>query len=198
MNEKAQGRANAVRIIGGKWRGKKLSFPAIDGLRPTPDRIRETVFNWLQFDMHGARVLDVFAGSGAFGLEALSRGADYAVFVEKDLQAAKQLNSHLHELHIDNAQVEQVDATHYLRHRPGQPFDVVFLDPPYGQNLLQPCMAQLENQGFLTDNAYIYVEAESTLKTLPLPDNWRLHRSKHSGQVSYHLAIRETQQESTP
>jgi 16S rRNA (guanine966-N2)-methyltransferase len=192
MPLKAPGLSNTVRIIGGQWRGKKLSFPDVDGLRPTPDRIRETVFNWLQFQLQGARVLDLFAGSGAFGLEALSRGASYAVLVEKERNAVTQLNSNLRELRIDNALVEHSDAQHYLQQRSEQPFDVVFLDPPYGQNLLQPCMTQLENHHFLADNAYIYIEAESTLKTLPLPENWHLHRSKHSGQVSYHLAIRES------
>lgn len=193
MPKKAPGRANTVRIIGGQWRGKKLSFPDVAGLRPTPDRIRETVFNWLQFHLHGARVLDLFAGSGAFGLEALSRGASYAVLVEKERNAVIQLNTHLRQLRIDNnARVEHSDALRYLQHRPEQPFDVVFLDPPYGQNLLPPCMDQLENHQFLADNAYIYIEAEKKLKTLPLPENWRLHRSKHSGQVSCHLVIRES------
>jgi 16S rRNA (guanine966-N2)-methyltransferase len=192
MSKKAPGRSNTVRIIGGQWRGKKLSFPEVDSLRPTPDRIRETVFNWLQFQLQGARVLDLFAGSGAFGLEALSRGASYTVLVEKERNAVTQLNTHLRQLRIDNARVEHSDALRYLQQRSEQPFDVVFLDPPYGQNLLQPCMTQLENHQFLADNAYIYIEAESRLKSLPLPENWRLHRSKHSGQVSYHLAIRET------
>jgi len=192
MNKKTPGLTNTVRIIGGKWRGKKLSFPNITGLRPTPDRIRETVFNWLQFELQGARVLDLFAGSGAFGLEALSRGAAYAVFVEKDSKAVEQLNTQLRELRIDNAQVEHCEAIRYLQRNADQPFDIVFLDPPYGQQLLKPCMADLENNHFLANNAYVYIEAEYTLKTLPLPQNWHLHRSKHSGQVSYHLAQRTT------
>ena len=191
MTRKAPGLTNTVRIIGGKWRGKKLGFPSIPGLRPTPDRIRETVFNWLQ----GARVLDLFAGSGAFGFEALSRGAAYTVFVEIDRNAVAQLKTHLRALHIDNAQVEHCAAVQFLLggllDADRQPFDIVFLDPPYGQNLLQPCITELENRQFLADNAYIYLEAERALKTLPLPENWRLHRSKHSGQVSYHLAVRE-------
>ena len=190
MNKKAPRLSNTVRIIGGKWRGKKLSFPSIAGLRPTPDRIRETVFNWLQFELQGARVLDLFAGSGVFGLEALSRGAAYAVFVEKDHKAVTQLNMHLHELHIDNATVTHCDAVEYLKTGQELPFDVVFVDPPYGQQLLSPCLAELENRHFLANHAYIYIEAESSMKSLPLPKNWLLHRSKHSGQVSYHLAQR--------
>jgi 16S rRNA (guanine966-N2)-methyltransferase len=190
MIKKAPGLTNTVRIIGGKWRGKKLSFPSITGLRPTPDRIRETVFNWLQFELQGARVLDLFAGSGAFGLEALSRGAAYAVFVEKDAKVVAHLNTHIRELGIDNARIENCDAVGYLQRGTEPAFDIVFLDPPYSQQLLQPCMAELENNHLLTDNAYVYIEAEYTLKTLPLPQNWHLHRSKHSGQVSYHLAVR--------
>jgi len=195
MNKKSRGLSNTVRIIGGKWRGKKLSFPSIDGLRPTPDRIRETIFNWLQFELHGARVLDLFAGSGAFGLEALSRGASYVIFVEKDATAVAQINTHLRDLHIDNALVEHSDARRFLQQAPPQAFDIVFLDPPYGQQLLAPCITELEKRRFLSDNAYIYLEAESSLKNLPIPQNWRLHRSKHSGQVSYHLAIREPHSE---
>jgi 16S rRNA (guanine966-N2)-methyltransferase len=195
MNKKVPGLTNTVRIISGKWRGKKLGFPSIAGLRPTPDRIRETVFNWLQFELQGARVLDLFAGSGAFGFEALSRGAAYAVFVEMDAKVVAQLNTHIRQLRIDNAHVEQCAAIRFLQHGAEQPFDIVFLDPPYGQQLLSPCMAELENKHFLTNNAYVYIEVESTLKTLPLPKNWHLHRSKHSGQVSYHLAVREPNSE---
>jgi len=198
MHKKPRGLTNTVRIIGGKWRGKKLGFPDIPGLRPTPDRIRETVFNWLQFDLTGARVLDLFAGSGAFGLEALSRGAAYAVFVEQNREAVSQLNHHLKELRIETALVLHSEAQRFLAQAPEQAFDVVFLDPPYGQHLLAPCIAALENRGFLVDNAFIYIEAESTLESLPLPTNWRLHRSKHSGQVSYHLAIREPHSETNP
>ena len=188
---------NTVRIIGGKWRGKKLSFPSIAGLRPTPDRIRETAFNWIQFEVSGARVLDLFAGSGAFGFEALSRGAAYAVFVEKDTSAVAQLNNHCQEMNIENALIEPCDALQFLKQTvsqaAGQPaFDIVFLDPPYGKHLLEPCMNDLEQQHLLTDKAFIYLETESSLTLPPLPCNWRLTRSKHSGQVSYYLAVRET------
>lgn len=192
MNRKGRGLTNSVRIIGGKWRGKKLVFPPIGGLRPTPDRVRETVFNWLQFQLPGARVLDLFAGSGAFGLEALSRGAAYALFVDKDGNAVAQLKTHLRDLCVDNASVEHCDSTRFLQYPAPRPFDIVFLDPPYGQNLLEPCMLGLENQRFLANNAFIYLEAESGRQTLPLPDNWRLYRSKQSGQVGYHLAIRDS------
>lgn len=184
---------NTVRIIGGKWRGKKLSFPSIPGLRPSPDRIRETVFNWIQFELPNSRVLDLFAGSGVFGFEALSRGAAYTVFVEKDAKAVAQLKIHCREMRIENAHIEHCDALQFLNEPAGQPpFDVVFLDPPYGKDLLAPCINDLEQQHILADKAFIYLEVESNRPLPALPSHWRLHRSKHSGQVSYHLAIRET------
>jgi 16S rRNA (guanine966-N2)-methyltransferase len=183
---------NTVRIIGGKWRGKKLSFPSLPGLRPTPDRIRETVFNWLQFEMADARVLDLFAGSGAFGFEALSRGAAYVLFVEKDAKAAAQLKSHCRSLQVENVDIELGDVSQFLNHTVLQsPFDIVFVDPPYGKHLLEPCIMDLERHNLLTDKAFIYLEAESGLALPPLPACWHWYRSKQSGQVSYHLAIRE-------
>lgn len=192
MKNKPRGLSNTVRIIGGKWRGKKLAFPSVQGLRPTPDRIRETVFNWLQFELRGARVLDLFAGSGAFGLEALSRGAAYVIFVDKDDNVVKQLRSNLREIDIENADVKHSDAIEYLQHKPDIPFDVVFLDPPYGKHLVERSVAALEENSFLTSNAYIYIEAESELKDLDLPPGWKLHRSKRTGQVGYHLAVKKS------
>jgi 16S rRNA (guanine966-N2)-methyltransferase len=184
---------NKVRIIGGKWRGKKLSFPGIPGLRPSPDRIRETVFNWIQFDIAGARVLDLFAGSGVFGFEALSRGAAYAVLVEKDAKAVAYLRSHCRDMAMENARIEHSDALQFLKqHTPPRAYDVVFLDPPYGKQLLEPCINALETRHLLAEKAFIYLEEENRLPLPPLPPHWRLHRSKQSGQVSYHLAIRET------
>lgn len=192
MKNKPRGLSNTVRIIGGKWRGKKLAFPSAQGLRPTPDRIRETVFNWLQFELQGARVLDLFAGSGAFGLEALSRGAAYVLFVDKDDKVVKQLRSNIRELNIENADIKHCDAIEYLQHAPQNPFDVVFLDPPYGKHLVGSSVTALEKHSFLTGNAYIYIEAESELKDITLPPDWQLQRSQYSGQVGYHLAIRQS------
>src|SRR5690606_23249515 len=128
-----------LRIIGGQWRSRRLRFPAIDGLRPTLDRIRETVFNWLQFDVEGARVLDAFAGSGALGFEALSRGAKEVILLEKHPAAALQLTDNLQLLEARNAQVWAGDALLWLEQNP-EPFDLVFLDPPFHQNLLQPAI----------------------------------------------------------
>ena len=181
----------SLRIIGGQWRGRKLQFPAISGLRPTPDRVRETLFNWLQQAILGSRCLDLFAGSGALGLEALSRGAATVVMVESHLLAVRQLQQHLTTLNCTQGQVLQQDALAYLRQTPVQGFDIVFLDPPFHQNLLAPCLEQLEQQGWLNNPAWIYLEAERDLDPLPLPAHWQLYRSKTAGQVGYHLVRRE-------
>src|SRR5215218_5944516 len=125
----AGGRAE-VRIIGGQWRGRKLHFPQSNELRPTPDRIRETLFNWLQMHIRGSRCLDLFAGSGALGFEALSRGADATVFVERDPAAARRIGEMFDVLKCEGAQLECRDAFEYLA-RPATPFDIVFVDPPY-------------------------------------------------------------------
>ncbi len=176
-----------LRIIGGDWRGRKLAFPAIADLRPTPDRVRETLFNWLQMNIAGARCLDLFAGSGALGLEALSRGASEVVFVEKSSKAANAIREHLALLKTGRGQVITSDAMAYLT-TPAQPFDIVFLDPPYKLDLLSPCCQRLDTPGWLTPGAYLYIEAASQLTELPLPPDWSLMRSKKAGDVGYHLA----------
>jgi 16S rRNA (guanine966-N2)-methyltransferase len=133
---KASGGRNSVRIIGGGWRGRRVSFPDIPGLRPTPDRVRETLFNWLQSAIAGTRCLDLFAGSGALGLEALSRGAQEIVFVEQAVAAARALQEQLIRLGArTKGQVVEMGAARYLRSVP-QAFDIVFLDPPFGRNAL--------------------------------------------------------------
>jgi 16S rRNA (guanine966-N2)-methyltransferase len=181
------GRAeNRLRIIGGQWRGRKVSFPDVDGLRPSPDRVRETLFNWLQPVIDGARCLDLFSGSGALGLEALSRGAAQAVLVDRDARAVASLREQIALLQASGAQLVQAEALGFLAGTP-QRFDVVFLDPPYRSGLLAPCCARLA-QGWLAPGARIYVEAETELDPLPLPTEWTLLRSKRAGQVGYHLA----------
>lgn len=180
-----------LRIIGGQWRGRKLAFPDIPELRPTPDRVRETVFNWLQADMTNSHCLDLFAGSGALGLEALSRGADSIVMVEQNQTAVNAIHENLATLNAGNkCQVVKDDALAYLRRTPEKPFDIVFLDPPFDQSLLQPCIELLEQPGWLAKSALIYIEVNKTLTRLPIPDSWQIHRSKIAGQVSYNLVIR--------
>ena len=186
-----QHKPQQLRIIGGQWRGRKLNFPALAELRPTPDRVRETLFNWLQSEIIDSHCLDLFAGSGALGLEALSRGAAAVVMVESNQQAVNALHDHFARLSVTNGQIVHSDALAYLRRTPQSPFDIVFLDPPFAQNLLPVCIELLEQQAWLSDHACIYIEAEKSLTTLPIPPHWRLHRSKIAGQVGYHLAIRE-------
>lgn len=186
------GRGNSLRIIGGRWRGRKLHFPPIPGLRPTPDRVRETVFNWLQPWIFGARCLDLFAGSGAFGLEALSRGAREVVLVDRDPRVVRALTEHLRVLEVSHSRVVRADVLDWLEgQNASQPFHLVFLDPPYGHNLLAPCCRSLERGGWLYAGARIYLEAERQLGTPVVPSSWVLVRSQQAGQVGYHLAIRE-------
>ena len=188
---KAKQKTGQLRIIGGQWRSRKLAFPDVEGLRPTPDRVRETLFNWLQSVVPGVRCLDLFAGSGALGLEALSRGAAWAVFVDQDVVAARCLREHLQTLRATDAQVMQADVLAYLQ-GVAQTFDVVFIDPPYRHyDLLQDCCARLESGDWLAPQAYVYLETESSREVPPLPLNWQVIRSKKAGQVGYHLVLRE-------
>jgi 16S rRNA (guanine966-N2)-methyltransferase len=184
-----------VRIIGGAWRSRRLVFPASADLRPTPDRVRETVFNWLAPYLPGAACLDLFAGSGAFGFEALSRAAARAVLVEKRLEVVAALRHNREQLKAEHADIVHADAAAFLR-GPAAAFDIVFLDPPYASGLLAPCAELLEARGWLKPDALIYLEAPHG-EVPPLPDTWQLVRSKTAGQVGYHLA-RRTQHQETP
>src|SRR5450631_4475801 len=158
----ASGGRNSVRIIGGGWRGRRVSFADIPGLRPTPDRVRETLFNWLQQVIAGARCLDLFAGSGALGLEALSRGAKELVFVEQAVAAARALQEQLIRFGgAGKGQVVEMGAARYLRSAP-QPFDIVFLDPPFGQDALAEYVPLLNAGGWLNAGALVYLENEKT------------------------------------
>jgi 16S rRNA (guanine966-N2)-methyltransferase len=178
---------NQLRIIGGLWRGRKLGFPDADGLRPTGDRIRETLFNWLAPDIQGAHCMDLFAGSGALGLEALSRGAKSSLLLEKNAAAAQQLKSNLQLLQAGNGKVEQVDSLAWLnRQQPAQRFDIVFIDPPFALDLWEKIATALETHNWLSDAAVIYLEAPRDAH-LQLPANWQLHRDKQAGQVSFRL-----------
>lgn len=197
---------NHLRIIGGSWRGRKLSFPDVEGLRPTGDRIRETLFNWLAPEMQGARVLDVFAGSGALGLEALSRGASFSLLLERDQHAAKALADNLALLKAEHGRLLQLDSLRFLQAgnvaggasgAPYEPFDVVFIDPPFSQDLWQAVIAALETQGWLSAEASIYVETPRH-QPCPTPAYWQLHRDKQAGQVSYRLFYRQQGEDETP
>ncbi|HWV14319.1 MAG TPA: 16S rRNA (guanine(966)-N(2))-methyltransferase RsmD [Cellvibrio sp.] len=180
-----------LRLIGGSWRGRKLSFPDVEGLRPTGDRVRETLFNWLAPEIQGARCLDIFAGSGALGLEALSRGAGMGVLIESNIKASAQLRVHLNTLSAENGRVVHGDAVRLLQQGNSElPYHIVFIDPPFSLNLWQTVIDALEAGNWLADDATIYVESGRDSEYHP-PINWQLHREKHAGQVCYRLFYRE-------
>ncbi len=178
-----------LRIIGGAWRGRKIEFAAVPGLRPTPNRVRETLFNWLAPVLHEASCLDLFAGSGVLGLEAVSRGAASCVLVERDTRAVARLRAQVGRLATERVMVIEADALRWLAGTP-RPFDIVFLDPPFHSGLLQDCVDRLEQHGWLAASAWIYVESE-TGSELQLPLHWQWHRDRQAGQVSYRLARRQ-------
>ncbi len=183
----AHGGQGQLRIIGGQWRSRQFDFPMAHGLRPTPNRVRETLFNWLAPYVEGAKVLDVFAGSGALFLEALSRGAGSALAMDLNSAAINSLRGHLLTLRCDNGQLLQTDALRHLEQQPATPFDLVFLDPPFSQGLLLPACTLLEEKGWLASDAWVYTESENPPSSLGLPGNWRLHREQKAGQVYYAL-----------
>ncbi len=183
--KKGRKNSNQLRIIGGSWRGRKLTFPSIEGLRPTPDRVRETLFNWLTTALPNARCLDLFAGSGALSLEALSRGARQADLVEASPEAANQLNSNV-QLLAANARVWQTKAEVAMANlEPG--YDIIFLDPPFHKDLLSSCITLIEQHHLLAEKAWVYIETASDEPLPSLPSHWQLHREKNAGQVSYRL-----------
>ena len=183
------GRSRVLRIIGGSWRGRRLRFPALADIRPTPDRVRETLFNWLGAHIRGARCLDLFAGSGALGLEALSRGAAHVTFVERDRLAVRELRARLTEWGATGAQVLEMDASRFLDGEP-EAFDIVFLDPPFASDLLPRSARTLEAGGWLDDRALIYVETDSQSPLPALPPSWNPAKAKQAGAVGYHLFIK--------
>jgi len=179
-----------LRIIGGEWRSRRIPFADFAGVRPTPDRVRETVFNWLQGTIAGARCLDLFAGSGAFGFEARSRGAAEVVLVDQDLRVIQMLQRNIDQLQAAHMEPVWTDAIDYLLRGKQQVFDIVFLDPPYRDDL-NLWFQRLVNSGIVVATAPVYLEAACHYK-LQLPQGWCLSHSKTTGQVGYHLAIRET------
>ena len=172
-----------IRIIGGKWRGRKLSVPDLPRLRPTPDRVRETLFNWLQPQIEGSRCLDLYAGTGALGIEAKSRGAAHVTFIEHDSMLVKQLKDNIDSFGIDDVRVEQADAQHWLKDTT-QKFDTVFLDPPFNQGLIDNTCGLLLAHDCLYPRASIYIEGE---KGMQIPEGFSVKREGVAGNVSYML-----------
>jgi 16S rRNA (guanine966-N2)-methyltransferase len=185
--ESSRGASRVLRIVGGRHRGRRLRFPAGVAIRPTPDRVRETLFNWLQPRIAGARVLDLFAGSGALGLEALSRGAAHATFVERDRRAADAIDTLLKEWREPAATVACADALSWLATSSAAPFDIVFLDPPYDAAVLATAAAGLVAHGQLAPDARVYVERRARDPLPALPSGWREQRAGRAGEVGYHL-----------
>lgn len=178
---------STLRIIGGQWRGRRLSFTPAEGLRPTADRVRETLFNWLAPSIHGARCLDLFAGSGALGLEALSRGAASCDFVDTSATALRQIEQHLRTLQAETrAHCHCAAASTFLQGACGS-YDVVFIDPPFGKALVDPVCARLAAAELVADGGLVYVETAVRDPAPGVPANWRLHREKVAGEVSYRL-----------
>jgi len=178
-------RSSQLRIIGGRWRGRRLSFPDTGTVRPTPDRVRETLFNWLSPVIAGARCLDLFAGSGALGVEALSQGAASVVFVERDARLARALQDNLARLEAVDARVIQAETMAWLEDNTDS-FDVALLDPPFRQGLLAPVCEKLATGHWLSAHALVYLEAARG-ETPRLPSGWELHREKTAGEVVFRL-----------
>ena len=175
-----------IRIISGLWRGRKLPVHNAEGLRPTTDRVKETLFNWLAQDVVKAKCLDLFAGSGSLGFEAASRQADKVTLVEMNSHVYRQLTTNMESLRTNNLEVFNDDALLFLE-KVGQPYDIVFIDPPFRQNILQRALDLLEHNGWLAENAIVYVETEKELELDGIPKNWHLFREKTAGQVTYRL-----------
>lgn len=186
-----QRRLNTVRIIGGSHRTRKIHFPDAPGLRPTSDRIRETLFNWLRQDMPGARCLDLFAGSGALGFESLSRGGAFVEFVELNPQAKTSLTESLAALAMSNAAVHCEDARRWIarNNSTDKVFDIVFLDPPFAENLLPQVCSDLAHSTLLKPGSKIYIETDAAMPEVEVPAGWQLLKNKRAGNVNFRLYV---------
>lgn len=173
------------RIIGGQWRGRKLDFIEAEGLRPSLDRVRETLFNWLQADIHGAKVLDLFAGAGSLGIEALSRGAKSVQFVELNRQAAQKIEQNLALLKTEDGQLLNGDALKFIQTNQ-QEFEIIMLDPPFHKGIAQQACDLLTDASWLKTGTLIYLEMEQNSE-LELPESWQLLKDKKAGQLLYRL-----------
>ena len=174
-----------VRLIGGSLRGRKLQFPSVDGLRPSGDRMRETLFNWLQPYLNGARCLDLFAGSGALGIESISRGAASVTLIEQSEAVCNALKANIERLHCNTATVEKADALKWLE-QGDVSFDVVFVDPPFASALVEETLRVLADSHRLSGGALVYVETSSKQKP-DWPADWLVLKEKPGGQVCYRL-----------
>lgn len=181
---------NRLRIIGGQWRSRPLLFGDSPGLRPTPVRVRETLFNWLQYDIAGSRCLDLFSGSGALGFEAASRGAEHVLQVENNAQACLQLKENAQKLAASQVEFVQQDVFRFLG-GVAEHYNVVFLDPPFADNKALAVCQVLEDKRWLAEKAKIYIEIKRNQQLAGLPGNWRQLKNKTAGDVNYYLFTRK-------
>lgn len=179
-----------VRIISGLWRGRKLPVHDAEGLRPTTDRVKETLFNWLAQDVPRAKCLDLFSGSGGLAFEAASRQAEMVTMIELNPKAFKQIEQNINALKATNIKAHNTDALTFLKQQ-GEPQNVVFIDPPFRKGLLTETVSLLEENGWLADDAMIYIETEKELALESIPAHWHLHREKTAGQVCFRLFERQ-------
>ncbi len=186
----SRGQRGQLRIIGGQWRGRKFAFIPGQGLRPTTDRIRETLFNWLAPDIAEASCLDLFAGSGALGLEALSRGAGSCEFIDASGTAIAQIENHLEVVAAKSrARCQAITAAQFLA-ATERCYDIVFIDPPFGEDLVERTCEVLEKRRLLAPGALIYVETAAGEPRPAVPANWHPHREKTAGGVAFRLYTR--------
>ena len=180
---------SSIRIIGGRFKGRKLPVLDCDGLRPTPDRVRETVFNWLMHDINQALCLDICAGSGGLGFEALSRGAKHVDFIEHEAKVIAQLKQNQAHLGLSSQTMDivQSKAEQWLAQRPPQAYDIVFVDPPYQANILLTLLELLIKKSWLTPHAKVYFETNQPLLKESIPSAYRLLKEKKAGQIYYYL-----------
>ena len=186
LQKKPADHCGQVRIIAGKWRSRKIDFPSEKGLRPTADRIRETLFNWLTPHLGGSRCLDAFAGSGALGFEALSRGAGEVTFIDANPVVCDFLKRNSEKLEAKGAHIAQANLLEWLKQKTQTPFDIIFLDPPFADDLLNRCLDLLVNAGAVQSGTLIYLESPVSHSPL-IPDDWSLLREKHTSTLSYRL-----------
>lgn len=179
---------NTVRIIGGTLRGRKIHFNNETGLRPTHDRIRETLFNWLQFDVRDSQCLDLFAGSGALGFEAASRGAQLVTFVDNQFKTVKKLKHQASDLGLNCCEFFTREIPAVKNDFLSKCYDIVFLDPPFGRNLLEPSCVWLEKNNLLISGSYIYFECEKAIfDSIAFPESWQLYKKKSTQTLVFGL-----------
>lgn len=195
MRKQSNKKTGELRLIAGQWRGRKLPILTSEGLRPTTDRVRETLFNWLQFDIQGAQVVDLFAGSGSLGFEAASRGAQQVTLIEMDKAAARQLSQNVSRLSAPQINVIQQSALDWLNAESTQhtKLDIVFIDPPFNKSLVSPTLGALKRGEWLHSDSLVYVESERNLPP-EIFNDFDILREKHHGQVSFRLLTPSTEE----